>query len=266
MTGLDPEVDRVCEVAFVRANGPDVVGTFASLVRPPTPMKDEAQRVTGLDDGQLADAPIFEEIAADVVTGLQDTVVVGHNIPFDLVYLHKEMDAAAVDFRPPVSLDTLLMARRLFAFPRNNLAEICRRLEVTVEPGHRALQDALATFQVFRKMMEVVDPRGASGMTVEELSELLGALAPNSPMRLRQKKLLRSALSERRTVVIEYQSTSDPGAGLVRREVGIWLMKLPYIQGWCFLRDGERVFRLDRIRTVNQTERDYEIPDFDRRI
>ena len=265
MTGLDPEIDKVCEVAYVRAEGARIVDTYSSLVRPLAPMKEDARRVHGISDEELSQAPLFADIAEEVCLGVSGAVMVGHNIPFDLVYLHREMDHAGVEFRPPITLDTLLMSRRLFAFPRNNLLALCRRLQVD-EPGHRALSDARATFLAFRKMVEIVDPGGVSGMTVEELVELLGALAPNSPMRLRQKRLLRDAYSDRRTVVIDYQSTSDPAAGLVRREVGIWLLKLPYIQGWCFLRGGERVFRLDRIRTVNEAERDYEIPDFDRRI
>ena len=37
----------------------------------------------------------------------------------------------------------------------------------------------------------------------------------------------------------------------------------PRVQGWCYLRKGERVFRLDRMRTVEPAGRPYDIPDFE---
>ena len=98
------------------------------------------------------------------------------------------------------------------------------------------------------------------------LQELLGALAPNSPLRKRQERLLRDAFRRRRTVWIDYLSTSDPLEGTVRREVAIWKMKTPRIQGWCYLREGERVFRLDRMREVTAGEQAYEVPPFKARI
>ena len=103
-------------------------------------------------------------------------------------------------------------------------------------------------------------------MTLRELKALIGALAPDSPLRLRQTKLLRDALEGRSTLVIEYQNTSEPVKGTIQREIGVWMLKLPYIQAWCYLRHGERVFRLDRIRTVLPGGRTYDIPEFEPRI
>jgi DNA polymerase III epsilon subunit family exonuclease len=266
MTGLDPSRDRVCEVAVVRWSGGRVVDEFSSLVCPPVPMSEEATRVCGLTDDDLRGAPVFAKVAERLAAMLDGSVVVGHKVPFDLGFVQREMTACFRVFPPPVHLDTLLMSRRLFAFPRNSLTEACRRLGVAAEPNHRALGDARANLELYRRMIEILDPGGALGVTVGELKDLLGALAPNSPLRLAQRMALESAFRERRTVVLDYQSTSDPRAGVVRREVGVWLLNLPYIQGWCFLRGGERVFRLDRVRSLERAERIYEIPDFDRKI
>ena len=51
-----------------------------------------------------------------------------------------------------------------------------------------------------------------------------------------------------------------------RREIGVWMLNLPYIQAWCYLRQGERIFRLDRIQQVLPGGRTYEIPSFKPRI
>ncbi len=264
MTGLDPERDRVCEVAVVRGTAAGVSREYRSLVRPNVPMSRAARRVSGITDGILQRAPGFKRIAHDLVDALDGAVVVCHNVPFDIAFLHRELDEIGVAFAPPVTLDTLLMARRLFAFQRNDLASVCDALGVDARPEHRALGDARATYEVFRAMVRAIDPHG--DVTVRDLLDLLGALAPDSPLRLQQKRELKVAFRDRRTVILDYTSASDPRMGPVRREVGIWALALPHLQGWCYLRAGERVFRLDRIRHVEATERTYEIPDFVPRV
>lgn len=259
LTGLSPNHDRICEVAIVRGRVGAVHGELQALCRPHAPMSPGALACHGLSESMLHDAPRFAELAPEVAGMLEGAVLVAHNVPFDLGFLQRELEAAGVFVAPPVALDTLLIARRLFAFPRNNLGEVCAGLGVQIERAHRALSDARATYEVFCRMVEVLDPDGT--LTVGELSDLVDALAPNSPLRLRQQKVLREAFRDRRTVLIDYQSTADPTAGLVGREVAIWFLRPPRAQGWCFLRSAERVFRFDRMRSVVRGEQAYEIPD-----
>lgn len=259
MTGLSPAGDRVCEIAVVSGAGGRVVREFQTLVRPGVPMSPAALRCTGITDSMLIGAPVFTEIAGDVVTAVRSSVVVAHNVDFDLGFLHREFDGTPVVLPPPVTLDTLLMARRLFAFRRNGLLDCCRELEVPVSRAHRALSDARAAFDLFFRMVEVLDPERR--FTVGDLSDLVGALAPSSPLRLAQQQTLRDAFRTRRSVILEYQSTSEPGVGAVVREVDIWFLRLPKIQGFCHLRGAERVFRLERIRSVRLGEREYAVPD-----
>ncbi len=265
MTGLSPAGDRICEVAVCRGLNGRIEREVQTLVRPAVPMSRSARSCHGITDRMLFGAPVFGEIAGDVVEALREAVVVCHNVDFDMGFLHRELDGAPVVLPPPVTLDTLLMARRLFAFRRNGLAAICKELDIGLTGAHRALADARATFHVFERMVEALDPRG--DVTVGETAELVGALAPNSPFRLQQQQVLRDAFRERRTVRIAYQSTSDPLDGSTEREVAIWFLRLPRVQGWCHLRKGERVFRVDRITEVEQLERPYDIPaDAIRRI
>lgn len=259
MTGLRAESDRVCEIAVVRADGSEVLLEFDTLVRPPIQMSAGALKVHGITPEMLRDAPEFPEVAPEVEEVLSGAVLVAHNVPHDLQFLDREMRSSGVDMGPPVSLDTLEMSRRLFAFPRNNLAEVCSRLKIEIVSHHRALADARATFAAYHQMLDILDVDGR--LTVEELLDLLGALAPNSPYRRQMERRMRDAFRLRRNVVIEYISTSDPHEGVVTREVSIWKIKAPRLQGWCHLRQGERVFRMDRIRNVKLTDRSYEIPE-----
>ncbi|MBN2798387.1 MAG: WYL domain-containing protein [Deltaproteobacteria bacterium] len=264
MTGLDPNKDRVCEVAILRVEGGEVVERFQTLVRPPVRVKSSARKVHGISDAELAGAPDFFQVRGDVERLLRGAVVVSHNVEFDLGYLFREFEALGLSLEVPVTLDTLAIARRLFAFPRNNLETVARELGVEAPLAHRALADAWTTLGVVREMLARLDPRGV--ITVSEVEELLGALAPNAPRRLRQQQLLREAWRERRTVWIDYQSSASVTAGVTTREVAVWLLRPPRVQGWCYLRQGPRVFRQDRMRDVRRGERSYEIPDFEPKI
>lgn len=264
MTGLDPDRDRVCEVAVVRGTAGGVDKEYQTLVRPNVSMTKGARKVSGITDAMLQRAPGFRRIAHDLVDVLEGAVLICHNVPFDVGFLHRELDECGIAYAPPLTIDTLLMARRLFAFPKNNLAAVAQAFEVSLAEAHRAMGDARATYQVFRRMVEVIDPEDR--VTVRDLIDLVGALAPDSPLRRLQKRELERAWRGRRTVMIDYNAAGDPRLGPLRREVAIWALALPHLQGWCYLRAGERVFRLDRIRRVQATERVYDIPDFVRRI
>ncbi|MCB9685104.1 MAG: WYL domain-containing protein [Alphaproteobacteria bacterium] len=259
MTGLSPKGDRVCEIAVVTGEGGRVHREFQTLVHAGVPMSEGARKCHGISEHMLVGAPIFAEIAGDVVSALRDVVVVAHNVDFDLGFLHREFDGSPVVLPPPVTLDTLLMARRLFAFRRNGLVDACAELGVELRGVHRALSDARACFDLFYRMAELLDPHGE--VTVRDLNDLIGALAPNSPLRLQQQQVLRDAFRERRSVWLDVQSTSDPIGGTIRREVDLWFLRLPRLQGYCHLRQAERVFRLDRIRHVALGDRTYEIPE-----
>lgn len=262
MTGLDTQVDRVCEIAVLRVEGGEVVSRFQSLIRPPVRVRPSARKVHGITDAMLAEAPPFAAVEAQLRALLDGAVVVSHNVGFDLGYLLREFAELGVEWAHPVTLDTLTIARRLFRFSRNNLATVAAELDLTVGDAHRAMADAQMTLAVFQEMMGRLDPQGT--VTVAEVEGLVGALEPNSPLRLRQQHLLREGLRERRTVWLDYQGA--PGASLTTREVAIWRIALPRVQGWCYLRQGERVFRQDRMIAVRRGAKHYEIPPFDSKI
>ena len=66
MSGQPPNEPTVCEVAIVRAVGDRIERIVHHLVRPPVSMSEEAARVTGIADEDLAGAEPFEAVAAEV--------------------------------------------------------------------------------------------------------------------------------------------------------------------------------------------------------
>ena len=115
MTGLSATHDRICEVAVVCGDAGEVRREVHSLVRPAVPVSPGALACHGLTEDLLADAPPFSDVAETVADAIEERALIAHNVPFDLGFLEKEMGEAGHRFPPPVTLDTLVMARRLIS-------------------------------------------------------------------------------------------------------------------------------------------------------
>lgn len=264
LTGLDPARDRICEIGLVQALGGEVIEEYASLVWPDAPMSPGARAVHGIPDEDLESAPKFREVADRLVHLCADTVLVGHNVEFDLFFINAALVRTG---RPPLTnpwIDTLTMSRRLFALVSNRLPDVCVALDVPHDNHHRALDDARAALGAAMVMFAHLDD---GAMTLSRLNALVNSLAPDSPVRRRQRELLTNSFRSRTSVWIDYLTRSGEGPWhVVRREVEIWKVRLPRIQAWCRLREGERVFRVERIRHAEPGAEGYEIPEFKARI
>lgn len=156
-TGLSPgDGHRVCEVACLRVCGGQELGRFASLVDPLRPLDEGAARVNGITPEMLAGAPQFGDVAPALLALMQDAVLVAHNAPFDVGFLHAELDRAGYE-RPylPV-VDTLALARRVYTFRRNGLQDLAEYLSLEVGAAHRAMGDVLTTWQLLTCLMDTI--------------------------------------------------------------------------------------------------------------
>ena len=156
-TGLDPQAgDRVCEIAVLRVDPGEAPRLWVSLVNPERPIGAGAQAVNGIADEDVAAAPLFGTLIAEINAGLDGAVLVAHNVPFDVGFLRAEYRRAGRRFPTVPTLDTLELARRCFRFGRNGLGAVARQLGVSVRGLHRAEGDVWATYRVLQRMIEAL--------------------------------------------------------------------------------------------------------------
>jgi len=148
-TGLSPWFgDRICEIAVVRCEGDTVIESFDSLLNPERPISPGAARVNGLKDSELERAPRFIDVAERVMALAKDTVIVCHNVPFDLGFLSSELGRINQHLPTVLTLDTLGIAREFFDFDSNSLQSIAHWLDIEILGAHRALDDVFTTREV----------------------------------------------------------------------------------------------------------------------
>ncbi|MDB9525208.1 3'-5' exonuclease [Oscillatoria sp. CS-180] len=105
------------EIAMLQMRGNDIVGHVDALVNPQRSLKFGAMQVNGMTSEMVAEQPTFAEVLPEVQGLLEGTVVVGHNVRFDLNFLQAEYVIAGVPFPSVSALDTLPVARKRTTSP-----------------------------------------------------------------------------------------------------------------------------------------------------
>lgn len=255
MTGLDPVADRICEVGLVTGVGRHATARWSTLVRPEVPVGAGARAIHGISDVELAAAPPFDDIAADVAERLHGRVVLAHNATTDRAFLEAAWRRAGVAPSVGCWVDTLQLARNLLALRSHRLAALARALGVPARGLHRALADAQAAWEIGHALLALVDVQGA--WTVGEVCEVEAAFAPDGPRRAAHLAVLKQSRAARRAVGIAYASRDDAGRWRrTEREIAVLAVRAQTLDAWCFLRGERRVFRLERIHAAHPTDRD----------
>jgi len=150
-TGTSATSDRITEIGIVRCVGQHV-SEWSSLVNPQTRIPPFIENLTGISNPMVADAPLFEELAATVLDLLHGHIFIAHNARFDHGFLKNEFRRVGLEFGPEV-LCTVRLSRHLHpGFTRHNLDSLIERHQLTVSSRHRALGDARLIWQFWEKL------------------------------------------------------------------------------------------------------------------
>jgi DNA polymerase-3 subunit epsilon len=177
-TGLDPSGgDEIIAIAAVRIVNGRILRreVFDELVNPGRTITAASRAIHGITQEMLRGMPPIEDVLPRFHRFLEDTVVVGHNVAFDMRFLELKQAKTGLRFDQPV-LDTLLL--ELVVHPNQtdkSLEAMAQRLGVTVSGRHTALGDALATAEVFLALIPLLGERGIR--TVREAQAACDKLA-----------------------------------------------------------------------------------------
>lgn len=247
-TGLSPWFgDRICEIGIVLTEGKRIKQQVQMLVNPERLLSLGAASTSGLTDEQLARAPLFAEVADDIVEWLKGTVVVCHNAQFDIQFLDSEFRRLGREIQIPNLVDTLLLARQYFDLPSYSLLSIAEVFHIPATIAHRALDDAHTGRGIFFAMMESLKQFN------KPLDDYIGIynspVWPNDGIQLPTE--LGEAIYSNKPMFIRYvNGEGEVTERWITPKQVMGLSDYVYLKAYCHLRKDERNFRLDRIIEV----------------
>lgn len=162
-TGLDPTGgDEIISIGAVRiVNSRLLQGeVFDQLIDPKRSIPDESVRIHGIRPEMLEGQPTIEKVLPLFHAFAEGTILVAHNAAFDMRMLQLKEETTGIRFINPV-LDTLLLSAVVHPAQENhNLEAIGKRLGVNIIGRHTALGDAIATGEIFLKLIPLLISSG----------------------------------------------------------------------------------------------------------
>lgn len=189
-TGLDFDSDEIIEIGAVKVKNGFTIDKFSTLVHPKhshvyitgpmlksmglnslSDLDPEAaadffktnlisqriENLTGIKNEELLSAPSEEESVKLFHDFLGDSVIVGHNVNFDVNFLFDACQRAGLVLGNSF-VDTLRISRKLYPdMEHHRLSDLVERLGVEQNEQHRALSDALTTVSCYEAMKKEIE-------------------------------------------------------------------------------------------------------------
>ena len=162
-TGLEPSNgDEIIQVGAARIVNNRLLRqeTFNQIVDPEIPLKPESIPIHGITEDMVRGQPNIDIVLPAFHEFCEDTVLIAHNAAFDMRFLQLKEERTGIRFTQPV-LDTLLLSAVVHPNQESHkLDVILERLGITIGARHNALEDALATGEVFLKLVKLLEDKG----------------------------------------------------------------------------------------------------------
>ena len=161
-TGLDTTRDEIIQIAALKYGQRGGIETLDLLVKP-TQTVGTSYLVHGLSDECLKEKGISPQNALEqLLHFIKETVIVGHNIKYDLHILSSMLSRYKMEDMEPVAVyDTLDLAYKVYPHMSNHkLDTLASYLNTDTKPNHNALQDILATSEILTHLIKTIALKG----------------------------------------------------------------------------------------------------------
>ena len=163
-TGFSPYKNRIIEIGAVKVQDRKIADHFSTFVNPEVPIPYEIEKLTGISDSMVMDAPKIEDILPRFMEFCGGAVMAAHNADFDMSFIRRNCELLGIPCEFTV-LDTLTLARALLPnLNRFKLDTVAKALGVPLGHHHRAVDDAACTADILLKLMDMLESRGITDL------------------------------------------------------------------------------------------------------
>ncbi|HMN89858.1 MAG TPA: 3'-5' exonuclease [Saprospiraceae bacterium] len=155
-TGLSVIRDRILQIGIIKyfADGrpPEELNM---IINPSIPISEEAMQIHGILPKDVANKPIFQQVAQKIYDFIGNADLAGYNSNrFDIPMLMEEFDRAGLEF--DITRRRMIDVQRIFykMEPRTLKAALKFYCDKDIEDAHDAMADVRATVEVFMGQLE----------------------------------------------------------------------------------------------------------------
>ncbi len=174
-TGFSPVNNRIIEIGAVKVCGGQVTERFSTFVNPQVPIPFEIEKLTGIRDDMVTDAPLIEEVLPRFLEFCRGAILVAHNAGFDMSFMLENARRQDLPMEHTY-VDTVGIARVLLPNQaKHTLDAVAKTLNISLENHHRAVDDAECTAWIFVKLIQMLEEKDIH--TLAQLNALGAASA-----------------------------------------------------------------------------------------
>ncbi|MGN0481809.1 MAG: PolC-type DNA polymerase III, partial [Lachnospiraceae bacterium] len=163
-TGFSAENDRIIEIGAVKVQYGKVLERFSTFINPEMPIPFKIEKLTGISDSMVVDAPKIETALPQFLDFCKGCVLVAHNAEFDTSFIKNKAEKQGLTVEHTI-LDTLGLARTLLPQLHNHkLDTLSKHFNVVLANHHRAVDDAEATANIFTELIKMLKERDINNL------------------------------------------------------------------------------------------------------
>lgn len=171
-TGLHVEKgDQIISIASLKVSDLkiDEQNYLDELVNPNMKIPESSTKIHNITDEQVKSKPSLLEISEKILKFLKKSVLVGHNINFDINFLKENSKGSQLADRMKVikSIDTIYLTASLFPDLKNyELSNLCEYFNIKTDDQirHSALGDCIITARLFLYLISIAQTKGVKNI------------------------------------------------------------------------------------------------------
>lgn len=141
--------NSICSIGIIIVKDNKIIDKKYSLINPEDRFDINNSKITGLTYADVKDAPTFKEYWKIIEDLFKNNIIVGHNITYDLSVISKALERYDTDAPVFNYYCTFKLSRKYINTNSYSLNSLCDLLKINLDNHHNALEDALASQQIF---------------------------------------------------------------------------------------------------------------------
>lgn len=156
--------DEMIEIAMLELHGLEPSGqSYQSRINPQRAIPAESTAIHHIRDSDVSNAPSLQEVLPDVLDFIDNAVLVGHHVNFDIRFINKALQNLCHGQLQNPWVDTMLLyLEHSGQIGHYTLEEVARYCQVGITGRHSAMGDTRAAAEIFAQLVRRIISTQAS--------------------------------------------------------------------------------------------------------